>query len=243
MDEIHPASIVSKSAIIGKNVSIGPFAVIGAAVIGDGSIIHAHVILSDGVEIGSNVEVFPGAFIGREPKGAGATSRRPEFDRQVRIGGGCSIGPNAIIYYDVAIGENTLIGDGASIREKCTIGSRCIISRYVTINYATRIGDQVKVMDLTHLTGNMVIGDDAFVSTMVGTANDNRIQQGYGGHCVGPTIEAGAIIGAGATLLPAVIIGNNAIVAAGSVVSKDVAPGDQVMGVPARSKGKPATTS
>jgi acetyltransferase-like isoleucine patch superfamily enzyme len=57
----------------------------------------------------------------------------------------------------------------------------------------------------------------------------------------GPTIEDGAMIGAGATLLPRITIGKGAIVGVGAVVTKDVAPGSIVMGVPAKETGKVRT--
>lgn len=234
MADIHLTAIVSQKARIGSRVSIGPYAVIGDATIGDDVVIHSHVVIGPGVTLGAGVEVFPGAFIGREPKGAGATSRPIDFSPEIEIGAGSSIGPHAIIYYDVVIGIDLLIGDGASIREKCRIGARCLISRYVTINYNTIIGDGVKVMDLTHLTGNMRIEDNAFVSTMVATANDNLLRSGFGEHIIGPHIEAGAVIGLGAMLLPGIRIGADATVAGGALVSRDVAPGETVMGVPAR---------
>ena len=239
---IHPTAIVSGSAKISDNVTIGPYAVVGSAVIGKDSIVHAHAFIGDNVNLGEGVEIFHGAVIGREPKGAGATSRQPTFEKQVEVGDRCSVGPHAVIYYDVSIGPETLIGDGASIREQCRIGSRCLISRHVTLNYNIVIGDRTKVMDLTHLTGNMSIAEDVFISTMVSSTNDNVISSGFGEHCLGPTIERGAIIGAGAVLLPAVRIGANAIVAAGAVVTRDVAPGERVFGAPARPRPESGAT-
>lgn len=234
MSNIHPTAIISEKALIGANVQIGPYAVIGEVRIGDGSIIHPFVVIADGVQLGQGVEVFPGAFIGKEPKGSGALARTPEFERLVEIGDECSIGPHAVVFYDVKIGSNTLLGDGASIREQCRVGSRCILSRYVTVNYNTIIGDRTKIMDNTHITGNAVIGDDVFISLMVGTTNDNVVREGYGGHVQGPTIEDRVVIGVGASLLPAVHIGAGAMVGAGSVVTKNVEPATLVAGSPAR---------
>ena len=185
---------------------------------------------------GEGVEVFPGAVVGKVPKGAGATAREPRYEGRVIIGDNVSIGPNAIIYYDVEIGNNTLIGDGASIREGSRIGAFCIISRNVTLNYNCRIGNRTKVMDGTHLTGDMTVGSDVFVSTNVSTVNDNAMgREGYSRTEVrGPTIHDKAAIGAGAVLLPRVVIGEGATVGAGSVVTKDVPPGCLVMGIPAQ---------
>ena len=231
---IHPTAIISDNASIGTGVTIGPYCVIGKVVVGDGSVIHPHVTISDGVVLGAGVEVFPGAFIGKEPKGAGALARQPIFEREISIGAGCSIGPNAVVFYDVEIGENTLLGDGASIREKCRVGSRCIISRYVTVNYQTTIGDDTKIMDNTHITGNATIGNGVFISVLVATTNDNVVRAGYAAHVVGPKVEDGVVLGAGVVLLPGVVIGKGATVAAGSVVTKDVAAATLVAGTPAR---------
>lgn len=226
---------IVETKIIGDNVRIMEFAVVRDGVgIGDNVTIHPFVVIESGVEIGDNVEIFPGTYVGKIPKGA-ALARRPEYKPQVSIGKNCSLGPNAVIYYDVEIGENTLIGDGASVREQCRIGSNCILSRYVTVNYASTIGNNTKIMDSTHITGKCHVGDNVFISLLVGSTNDNAIGKlGYEeDRVVGPTIKDGAAIGVGAMLMPAVTIHENAVVGANSVVTKDVPPGAVVMGIPA----------
>jgi len=232
---------VIESEQIGRNVVIHEFAVIRrGAVIGDGAIIHPHVVIAEGVTVGAGAEIFPGAFLGKEPKGAGATARLPVFERRVIIGEGCSIGPHAVIFYDVEIGNGTLLGDGASVREQGRVGAACILSRYVTLNYSVTVGDRTKIMDMTHITGNTTIGADVFISTMVAMTNDNAMgAHGYNEADIrGPTIEDGAMIGAGVTLLPRVNVGRGAVVGAGSVVTKDVPAGQTVMGVPARPRAR-----
>jgi len=228
---------VVESRQIGQGVQIAEFAVIREDVsIGEGSFIHSHVFVGSGTVIGEGVEIFPGTVIGKEPKGAGAVTRTIQAERRVIVGKGCCIGPNAVIYYDVEIGEDTLVGDGASIREQSRIGNRCLISRCVTLNYAVKIGDRTKVMDLTHLTGKMIIGNDVFISTGVYTANDNAPgRRGYREDRIrGPKVEAKAMVGAGAVLLPGVVVGEDAVVGAGAVVTKDVPCSTLVLGVPAQ---------
>jgi acetyltransferase-like isoleucine patch superfamily enzyme len=222
---------------IGPGVKIAEFAVVREGVhLGKDVTIHPHVTIEPGVHIEDGVEIFPGAYLGKEPKGVSATSRTVTFERHLRVGRGSSIGPNAVIFYDVEIGAETLIGDGASIREQCRIGTHCLISRYVTINYNTTIGDRTRIMDSTHVTGNCVIGNDVFISTLVATVNDNEmVSRSYAkSKMVGPRIADHASIGAGACLLPGVLVGEGAIVGAGSVVTKDVESYTVVVGVPAR---------
>jgi acetyltransferase-like isoleucine patch superfamily enzyme len=233
---ISPHAVVEVTGLP-DDVVIHEFAVVRkGARLGEGVVVHPHVCIESGVTLGDGVEVFHGAVIGREPRGAGAVSRPIEFERTVDVGSNTVIGPHAVIYYDVRIGSETLIGDGASIRDKCRIGDRCLISRGVTFNYNTVVGNRVKVMDLAHITGNCVIEDDVFVSTLVATVNDNALgAHGYDEERIlGLHVGSGAMIGAGAILLPSVRIGSGAIVGSGAVVTKDVAPRTLVMGMPAR---------
>jgi acetyltransferase-like isoleucine patch superfamily enzyme len=129
------------------------------------------------------------------------------------------------------------VGDGASIREGCTVGARSVVGRGVTLNYNVRVGDRVKIMDHCWLAGNMSVGDGAFLSGGVLTANDNSMGlEGFADAARrGPVIGPGARIGAGAVLLPSLRIGKGALVAAGAVVTRGVPPGSRVRGCPARS--------
>lgn len=224
---------------LGENVTIDAFAVIKAGVkIGSNVRIHSHVVIEEGVEIGDDVEIFPGAYIGKIPKGAGALIRELSYIQSIKIGNQCSIGPGAVIYYDVEIANNCLIGEHASIREQTRIGEYSIIGRSVNVNYNTQIGHHTRIIDNSNLAGNMVIGNHVFISFLVATANDNR----FGGEdntyseedVKGPYINDYAAIGAGATLIANVSIGAHAVVAAGAVVTKDVAERTLVAGVPAR---------
>lgn len=222
---------------IGENVHIGEYCILRADVkIGNNVIIHPHVVINEGVEIGDNVEIFFGAIIGKEPKAPGITARELSFRKRIHIGEACSIGPYSIIYYDVDIGNNCLMGDAVAIRENCNVGNRCIIGRHVSLNYNVRVGDDTIIMTKTHVTGNTQIGKKVFISAGVCMANDNNFGiLGYDEDSIrGPVIEDYARIGVGALLLPNVRIGENAVVAAGAVVTKDVEKNSEVMGVPAR---------
>lgn len=237
---ISPLAVV-EAGIVGNNITINEFVVIRSnVVIGDHVVIHPGVVIEEGVTIGPGTEIFPNCYIGKAPKGVGATARPLSFKPVVNIGKNCAIGPNAVIFYDVEIGDLTLVGDGVSIREGCQVGSHCIVGRHVTLNYNTRIGDETKIMDHTWLAGNMNVGKHVFISGGVMTANDNHMgMAGYNEkEVIGPSIEDWARIGAGAILLPGIRIGHHALVAAGAVATRDVEPYSIVRGIPARVSGR-----
>lgn len=218
---------------VGDDVVVGEFAVVRAgAVLGAGVVLHPHVVVEPGVEIGAGTEVLPGSHLGRVPKAAGIVVREPRFERRLVIGPGCAIGVHAVVYYDVEVGAESLLGDGVSIREQCRVGARSVIGRHVTLDTAVAVGEDSRVMDKTHLTGEMTVGDRVFISAMVVSTNDNSF--GREGGLSGPTVEDDAAVGAGASLLPGITVGRGAIVASGAVVTADVPPGETVAGVPAR---------
>ncbi len=222
---------------IGNNAIIQEYCVIRSKVkIGKNVTIHPHVTIYDGVEINDGVEIFSGSVIGKVPKNSNILSRELIFLNKVSIGKNSSIGPNAIIYIDVEIGENCLIGDAAAIRENCRIEDGCIIGRHVSLLYNVKIGEGSILMANSHITGNSKIGKHVFISVGVTTANDNTFRESeYDEDLIyGPIIGDYARIGVGAILLPKIYIGENALVAAGSVVTKDVKENSVVMGIPAR---------
>jgi acetyltransferase-like isoleucine patch superfamily enzyme len=236
MAAIHPSAVIESDSI-GENVTIGEFSIVRAgAVIGDGVTLLPHVIVDAGVEIGAGTEIQPGSYIGRRPRAAGAVVRKPTYTEQLRIGAGCAIGAHAVVYYDVEIGDDTLLGDHVSIREKTEIGSHCAVGRSTAIDREVRIEDGSVCMFACNLVAKTVVGKGVFLGAHIVTTNDNSLgAEGWNAESVpGISIEDEARIGAGATLLPGVTIGQGALVGAGSVVTRDVAPGTRVMGVPAR---------
>lgn len=225
-NNIHP------SAKIASTVKI-----LGDVCIGQDVVIHDFVTIYPKVIMENSIEIFEGAVIGKHPTGAKAVERRvPSQPKTTRIGSDCVVSPNSVIYTDVEIGDGTLIGDNASIREGCKIGKRCIIGRNVCVNFNTRIGDFTKIMDNSVITCKMRIGSNVFISVLVSTTADNYIgAKGYDESFVkGPIIEDYVRIGGGANILPAVRVGVGSVVGAGAVVTKDIPPKKLVMGVPAR---------
>lgn len=223
---------------ISKSATIATTAIIyDGVIIEDDVVIHDYVVVYPGVTIKSGCEIFDGCILGKYPTSPGSTARPlKENYTPVIIGDHCVLCPYSVVYIGTKIGGHTLLGDHCAIREDCTIGEYCIISRNVTMNYETTVGHHTKIMDGTHITGNMTIGNHVFISVMVISTNDNAMgRDGYSkDHVYGPVIEDYVTIGAGANILPTVRIGENSIVGAGAVVTKDVEKNSVVMGVPAR---------
>jgi acetyltransferase-like isoleucine patch superfamily enzyme len=133
-----------------------------------------------------------------------------------------------------------MIGDLFSIREGCTIGERAIIGRAVMMLYNCSVGPFTRVQDQAHLVGEMDIAEHVFIGMQVVTTNDNDVYLRRFGIPVNGTVGGARVrrlgaIGAGVTTLPSVEIGEVALVAAGGVVTRDVAPWTIVAGVPVRS--------
>ncbi|MCC6174810.1 MAG: N-acetyltransferase [Chloroflexi bacterium] len=209
-------------------------------VIAEGSYVGNSVTIYPGVEIGAGAIVLDGAVIGRIPISNGTTTRPVQSDfGHVTIGEGAIVGANVVLYTNVAIGERVLIGDLASLREGCVVGERAIVGRGVMALYNCQVGAFARVQDQAHLVGDMVIEEHVFIGMQVVTTNDNdvylaRFGIGTNGRRGGPKVRRFAAIGAGATILPSVEIGEGALVAAGAVVTKDVPAWTIVAGIPAR---------
>jgi acetyltransferase-like isoleucine patch superfamily enzyme len=198
------------------------------------------VTLYPGVAIDPGCVVLDGAVVGRIPI-SNATTTRPISSQfgTVTIGSGSIIGANSVLYTNIQLGEQVLIGDLASIREGCVVGDRAIIGRSVMMLYNCTVGAFSRVQDQAHLVGDMQIEEHVFIGMQVVTTNDNDVylrRYGLASPTVvrGPAIRRFAAVGAGATILPGVEIGEGALVAAGAVVTKDVEPWTIVAGVPAR---------
>ena len=146
-------------------------------------------------------------------------------------------GRHCEIFDDVEIGEGTRVGNFVMIRSGTVIGTGCTIGSYVDIEGDARIGNAVSLQSSCYVTRGVIIEDEVFCGPRVTMLNDKRIS--YRRSAIAferkpPRILRAARIGGGAILCPGVTIGENAVVGAGSVVTRDVPARMVVMGNPAR---------
>lgn len=153
-------------------------------------------------------------------------------DGSVVIGNNALIRSGSIIYSNVRIGNGLRTGHGVLIRENSELGDNVLIGTNSVLDGNCKIGNNVSVQTDAYITVYTTIEDDVFIGPRVVTTNDKYMF--YGAKLIGPTIKKGARIGANATLLPGVVIGEGAVVGSGSVVTRDVPSGKTVAGNPAR---------
>jgi UDP-2-acetamido-3-amino-2,3-dideoxy-glucuronate N-acetyltransferase len=142
--------------------------------------------------------------------------------------------PNSLVETD-NIGNNTRIWAFVHILQGAQIGADCNICDHVFIENTVVIGDRVTIKSGVQVWDGIRIEDDVFVGPNVTFTNDPfpRSKQ-YPEALEKTIIRKGASIGANATILPGLSIGQNAMVGAGAVVTKDIPPNAIVAGNPAR---------
>jgi len=136
------------------------------------------------------------------------------------------------------IGPRTRIWQFCVVLAGARIGADCNINAQVLIENEVEIGDRVTVKSGVQLWDGLRVEDDVFIGPNAAFTNDRtpRSRQ-YPAQFQTITLERGASIGANATILGGVRIGAGAMIGAGSVVTRDVPPGELWVGNPARSRG------
>lgn len=140
---------------------------------------------------------------------------------------------------NVAIGSGTKIWINAQIREEVKIGENCIISKDTYIDHAVSIGKNCKIQNSVSIYDGVTIEDDVFIGPNVAFTND-KIPRAFNTEWkITPTVvKKGVSIGSNATIVCGITIHEYAMIAAGSVVTKDVPAYTLVMGNPARAVAK-----
>jgi|tagenome__1003787_1003787.scaffolds.fasta_scaffold20772797_2 UDP-2-acetamido-3-amino-2,3-dideoxy-glucuronate N-acetyltransferase len=146
--------------------------------------------------------------------------------------------PSADVEDGAQIGPGTKVWHIAHIRSSATIGADCVIGRNVYVDANAVVGSRVKIQNNVSVYQGVTIEDDVFVGPCAVFTNDLRPRAHNADWKITPTlVRRGASIGANATLVCGIEVGEHAMIAAGSVVTKDVQPYQLVAGNPARPRG------
>lgn len=241
---------IGDNTYIGANVGVGDGAVVGRGCslqhnvtvegcceLGDAVVVDYNTIVRKGTRVGSGTTIGANSVVGQLPsKGKCSTLSIPSDLPPLIIMDECKIGVGCVVYAATHVGSGCYIADSAQVRERCRLGRNVTIGRASTVENDCVIGDNTRIQAGVFIVALSVLEESVFVAPMVTTTNDNfvgRTEERFK-HRKGVTVRRGGRIGANAVILPGVTIGEEALVAAGSVVTRDVPPYKVVMGVPAQ---------
>lgn len=189
--------------------------------------ISESAIIYPNVKLGDNVTVEDFCIIGCPFK---------DYNGEITIiGNNAVIRSGTVIYAGNKIGNHFHTGNKTNIRElneigeNVSIGTLSVVEHHVTIKDGVRIHSQAFIPEYTLLEENAWVGPNVVITNARFPKHPDAKRELKGAH-----VKPNAKIGANSTLLPAVIIGVNSLVGAGSVVTKDVPDGVIVAGNPAK---------
>ena len=183
----------------------------------------------ENVEIGKGGDIQGPSILGKPPRGAQPGERKLVFGFNVIVR------PFTTIYAGSVFGNDVQTGQGASIREDNKIGNDVSIGTNAVLEFGNKIGNRVRIHSLCFLE-MVTIEDDVFIGPNVVFTDDPHPMKfpKYLDCLGGVTVKRLARIGANSTILPGITIGENTLVGAGSVVTKDVPDNMVVAGAPAK---------
>lgn len=195
----------------------------------------AHVVVYPGTVIGDGCVLEDGVVVGKPPRLGPRSQASRETPPPAALGARVTVCCGGVVYAGATVGDGAIVGDQAQVRERSIVGAGSIVGRASGVDQDVRIGERVKLQSLVYVTAGSVIEDDVFVGPGVITTNDDAMGRHPRGEAPdGVTLRRACRIGGGAVLVPGVEVGEEAFVAAGAVVTRDVGAREVVIGVPAR---------
>lgn len=179
--------------------------------------------------IGSNCTIEDGVVLGHASD---------EYEKPTVVGDDATIRRGTVVYATAEIGDRFTTGHDALVREHTCAGDDVLVGTQATIDGDATLGSGVRLQTGAYVPKETVIGDYVFLGPYAVLTNDRyplRSEEGLRG----PRIADNVTIGANATVLPGVSIGERSFVAAGAVVTEDVPPETLAVGAPATHRELP----
>ena len=194
-----------------------------------------HVVIHGGTRVGEHVRLQDGCVLGK-PLALGPRSQAArEEPPPATIGEGATVCAGAVVVAGARIGPRAVLGDQAHVRERALLGEGSVVGRGSAVDNDVTIGARVRIQTGCYLTAFSTVEDDVFVAPGVFTTNDDAMgRHERGAPLLGAVLRRACRVGGGVVLVPGVEMGEEAFVAAGALVTKDVPARAVVMGVPAR---------
>ena len=224
--------MISRKAFVGKAIVERTAIIYGESRIGDRSYIGEYSIIGY-----PSKETLEKIYLYNENPAYGETQAPHNLQIDVDIGSGAMIGSwcvirsHAVIYERVYIGNRVRTGHHVLIREDSRVGDNTLIGSGTIVDGRVVIGSGVSIQSGVYIPSMVVIKDNVFIGPRVVFTNDKYPPSR---RLVETIVEEGAVIGANSTIIAGVRIGKRAVVAAGSIVTRDVPDDMVVMGIPAR---------
>jgi acetyltransferase-like isoleucine patch superfamily enzyme len=217
-DATAPGLVLAPSASVGRDVSFG-----------------ANVVVHDGVVIGDGCTIQDGVVLGKAPALAARSSAPRGELAPLVLEAGVTVGAQAVIFAGTTVAAGAIVGDQAYVRERARVGAESVVGRGCGIDNDVTVGERVRLQTQVYVAAWSQIEDDVFVGPCAMTTNDDTMARKAADVPLrGAVLRRACRVGGGAVLLPGVEVGEEAFVAAGAVVTRDV-PGHKVVwGVPAR---------
>ncbi|BCH54532.1 acyl-ACP--UDP-N-acetylglucosamine O-acyltransferase [Agrobacterium vitis] len=173
---IHPSSVIEDGAVIGENVTIGPFCHIGPKVVlGDGAEFLSHVVLTGKTTVGKNSRIFPNAVIGGEPQ----SIHHAGEETTLTIGDNCTIREGVTINCGTVeggghtvVGSNNLFLANSHVAHDCQLGNHIILSNNVMLAGHVKIGDRAILGGGSAVHQFTRIGRQAFIGGLSACSYD-----------------------------------------------------------------------
>lgn len=211
--------------------------------IGEGVGIGVNVVLHDGAVLEDGCTIDHGAVVGR-PTRLGPHSRAaPPEPAPTVVGASAVVGCNAILCTGARVAERAVAADHSLMRERSSLGEESVLGHNAALGAGTAVGARVRIMNASLLVARSRVEDDVFVGPSMVVLNDNAAGRRPPGAppLPGLVLRRRCRIGGAVVFLPGLEVGEDAFVAAGSLVTHDVPAGALVMGSPARVRGEAPT--